>query len=134
MGMYPYDCVICGGAYDRCGTGQEEECECGGEGGQFCWENSVVCQVEKIVLTDLASYNEGIREDLQLNETHMEKLRALKVGDILEGEYDGGGRVIVEEYDPIEFVLEEETWAKMYVVVKVWCKSCYDDAERNGKL
>nr|QBK86608.1 MAG: hypothetical protein LCMAC102_04030 [Marseillevirus LCMAC102] len=39
MGMFPYECPICGGGYKRCGSDDCDDDEC--DGGQFCWENEV---------------------------------------------------------------------------------------------
>ena len=45
MGLFPYDCPICGGGEERCGTnhdddGSESDYVC--TGGQSCWEHMVV--------------------------------------------------------------------------------------------
>ena len=37
MGYFPYDCVKCGGGEVRCAQGHK-----GCEGGQMCWEDSIV--------------------------------------------------------------------------------------------
>ena len=48
MGMFPYDCVVCGGGYNRCGK-NKQKIMCDGyscKGGQFCWENK--CYVKDV--------------------------------------------------------------------------------------
>lgn len=40
--MFPYTCEYCGGAYERCGQNDHENCD----GGQFCWEDDVVIFVD----------------------------------------------------------------------------------------
>jgi hypothetical protein len=134
MGEYPYDCAICGGAYERCANengggynsdSEEEGCECGGEGGQFCWENSVVCKVVKVVIGDP-------------EEKDIEGLQTLKEGDILEGgEYSGSGTVLLlDRFGEFQIIIDEEYQYsfKNYALVKVWCASCYNEAKRKGKL
>lgn len=39
MGMFPYMCECCGGAYKRCGY---KNCKNDCSGGQFCYEDNVV--------------------------------------------------------------------------------------------
>ena len=39
MGMFPYECIECGGGDYRCGRGEDCENYPNCEGGQFCWEN-----------------------------------------------------------------------------------------------
>ena len=39
MGVFPYDCIECGGGYYRCGRGEDCEDYPNCEGSQFCWEN-----------------------------------------------------------------------------------------------
>lgn len=34
--MFPYTCIVCGGAYNRCGNSR---CDPNCEGGQMCWED-----------------------------------------------------------------------------------------------
>jgi hypothetical protein len=47
MGCFPYTCKKCGGADKRCGT-KHEPYELGCDGGQFCWEDTVVVTVNGI--------------------------------------------------------------------------------------
>lgn len=41
MGLFPYECDKCRGAYHRCGR-QEPDCYCQCKGSQCCWEEEVV--------------------------------------------------------------------------------------------
>lgn len=145
MGEYPYDCAICGGAYERCANtdadnydsdGEEEGCECGGEGGQFCWENSVVCRVERVVIEEPATgttTTDATAEELE----ELEALKKLKVGDILTGgTYTGGGIVFVDGFGEFKIIVDKDCaeCMKNYAFCTVWCASCYYKAKRKGKL
>lgn len=53
MGQFPYECSKCGGGYKRCGQQEEHvELDCDErqvywcDGGQFCWEDDLVAQIE----------------------------------------------------------------------------------------
>lgn len=117
MGMYPYDCVLCGGAYSRCGN-EEHPRRC--KGGQFCWEDAVYCQVVEIVIS-------GENED-EKRQYEAVKDR-LKVGSIIQATYDGGGEYENWDFDDIEFVdvhtEGSEPWQDCYVAVRPACASCY---------
>ena len=41
MGLFPYECDKCRGAYHRCGR-QDPNCYCQGKGSQCCWEEEVI--------------------------------------------------------------------------------------------
>ena len=43
MGMFPYDCVKCGGGDMRCGNTACKNKKCSGD--QFCWEDDMVFKV-----------------------------------------------------------------------------------------
>ena len=45
MGIFPYTCENCGGAYARCGYKKCKENNC--SGGQFCYEDNVVILVDE---------------------------------------------------------------------------------------
>ncbi len=127
MREYPYNCAICGGAYERCAnTGQE--CGCSGYGGPLCWEESVVCRVERVVIEE--ANVAGTVEEL-------EALQKLNVGDILTGgTYNGDGTVRIGEYALCDIVVDADRakGMKNYVFCKVWCASCYNEARCEGKL
>tara|TARA_B100000745_G_C20109697_1_gene379810 strand:+ start:406 stop:1023 length:618 start_codon:yes stop_codon:yes gene_type:complete len=43
MGLFPYDCPICGGGEERCGTTHDDyDSDYCCSGGQCCWENDVI--------------------------------------------------------------------------------------------
>lgn len=118
MGFYPYDCEACGGAYSRCGNSTHRS-KC--KGGQFCWEDAVVCEVIKIVIGDPDAKD-------------IDGLITLQIGDILEGDYDGGGAVNVEGFEENQIFTKGEygedphegsNFWKNYALVKIWCASCY---------
>lgn len=131
MGMFPYDCIYCGGGYDRCGADHEdyededevEPCE----GGQFCWEPDCVLYPHRVIET-------------------MEGLPPLDLSTLAPFyplEYDGYGNYsdadVVVNGQKIHFVDEEEgatcilgggaaaTEEHGYTVaVKVACHSCHE--------
>jgi hypothetical protein len=62
MGQFPYECIACGGAYERCGVGcKPSDAEgCVGNGGQFCWEDKVVCVPDTLHITNSNSPNSNL--------------------------------------------------------------------------
>ena len=41
MGLFPYDCEVCGGGFQRCGVLKHQNCL----GGQFCFEENVIIKI-----------------------------------------------------------------------------------------
>ena len=70
MGLFPYECDKCRGAYHRCGR-QDPDCYCRGKGSQCCWEEEVI----------LVLVNKGFPDQM------------LKI----ESNYDGYGRINLTE-------------------------------------
>ena len=70
MGLFPYECDKCRGAYHRCGR-QDPNCYCQGKGSQCCWEEEVI----------LVLVNKGFPHQM------------LKI----ESNYDGYGRITLNE-------------------------------------
>ncbi len=139
MGEYPYDCEKCGGAYERCGTEHDEyeehdcDSDCGSdcdgcderekcEGGQFCWEPGVVCVVTEVHIGDPTNAD-GLRGGEQL----IAAMKNVKVGDVLYGEYNGGGYAEnIDGHPDLEVCVSDDAqYSKNYVMAKVWCWSCY---------
>lgn len=126
MGMFPYDCIYCGGGYDRCGADHDHDHEededevepC--EGGQFCWEPDCVLYPHAVVET-----KEGL-PPLDLS----------TLAPFYPLEYDGYGNYsdadVVVKGQHIHFVDEEDggfdaTEEHGYTVsVKVACRSCHE--------
>lgn len=104
MGVFPYTCEICGGAYERCGN---NDCVDDCDGGQFCYETEVVVVVNK-------KYG--------------------KKGRVYDGVYDGYGQVETEDgtiYIPSEFNEFIDDWCVNLTYdpnktnIIIYCKSCF---------
>ena len=142
MGMFPYDCTICEGAYKRCAYGGHIPAEYEGdpeeytedhvpcEGGQFCWETDCFIQVVEQIHTLEGSPNVSL-ESIPL----------------LKAKYDGYGHFLVEDplYSSYQFIEydNEETYDKNTFLVfvtcascsdPVFCKLCKDDSDKPSKL
>jgi hypothetical protein len=123
--MFPYNCDICGGGYNRCGARcsceAHEDCTCGYaehlpcDGGQFCWEEEVYFQVRDDPMND-PECAAALGRDRQI------------------GTYNGYGEIQLEDaidylIVPIEFK-EDFDGPERVVFVDVWCKSCIDGREK----
>jgi len=115
MGMFSYECAVCGGGDRRCGAGHEDGCL----GGQFCWEDACMIQI-------VDTYNDETR-----SEPAWKNLR----GTVRSGVYDGYGRVELNDsvcpedwvFVPEEFEDFIEGWdlGPNVILVKIWCASCF---------
>ena len=125
MGEFPYECVKCGGAYERCGANcdpADKENGCGGEGGQFCWEDEVVCIVEKFIIHDKT------HKEFETLQYIFDKIKNCPITCT----YTGCGSVLIhavnEASDPYTIRVAEN---KDYVtrtnqmIGRFWCASCY---------
>jgi hypothetical protein len=98
MGMFPYTCGTCSGAYKRCGY---KNCENDCPGGQFCYEDDVVIFVNGNKFTGV--YN--------------------GYGQV---ETDNGTIYIPSEFDEfIEGWGTKLTYDPKNTKVIIYCKSCY---------
>jgi len=121
MGQFPYSCEICGGGYDRCALrdmcGQEAHEDC--EGGQFCWEDEVICELVRVVIGDTAAEDAAKYRDLK---------EEFDRGLIFDARYMGYGNFESEALPDIiiysETEIDSATEAN-YLIVKVRCVSCY---------
>jgi len=123
--MFPYECIFCDGAYERCGAGCNSDCtsDCGSdceeehecEGGQFCWEPTGVL---------IPSYVERMPEGgIELDCDNLPPVK---------GRYDGYGDFETDDYNPRFVFITEEGCGDMssdpdvYVIMcKVACVSCF---------
>jgi len=63
MGMFPYDCIECGGGYYRCGRGTKCNIYPKCDGGQFCWEDrSYILYNGKWIDTTYNGYGDHIHK------------------------------------------------------------------------
>ncbi len=122
MGFFPYECVKCGGAYERCGAKcdpADTESGCGGEGGQFCYEDKVVCIVEEFIVHDT---NDKDYKTLQYIFNQIKNKP-------LSGTYDGYGSAIVHTFNevgnPYTISVYENAEQMNALVGRFWCASCY---------
>ena len=135
--MFPYECSKCGGGYKRCGGGEGgtdshdyeycEECEeikdncnckniyftkCYCEGGQFCWEQNVMVNVN-------GKWNKGIYEGYGYVIINASENR--KLYDDTKG----------EKVFPLCFSKYWEYWDEtsgenaFLVATEIYCLSCY---------
>ena len=133
MGIFPYNCGICGGAYSRCGQldkHKQEYEECNEEekqeylkdyhyeirdgelycpGGQFCFEDAVV-----ITVKDTRNLSSKLRKKLS------------KIRFPLKGIYTGYGSVSIKDLDDFDFIEDEDETGENVVIVNIFCKSCYN--------
>lgn len=124
MGLFPYECIACGGAYERCGSGckPDDDNGCGGEGGQFCWEDRVVCVPDKLVITNPES---NTLKTLQYIFDHIQNIH-------MYGIYTGYGTAKIPTFDEkgnatIIELCEDNQYAsnENYIVCRMWCASCF---------
>lgn len=97
MGMFPYTCGYCGGAYERCGV--NKDCE----GGQFCWEDDVIILVN-------GKRFEGVYDGYGQVETLDHEI-------YIPSEFNE----FIEEWDLNLTYDPEETQ------VDIYCRSCYNN-------
>ena len=124
MGQFPYECIACGGAYERCGANckPSDENGCGGDGGQLCWEDNVVCIADKLIIT---------KSDLLSTETLQYIFNHIKNTPIY-GTYTGygsakinsfnehGDTIVIELHEDNQYAVDEN-----YIVCRMWCASCF---------
>ncbi len=125
MGQFPYECVKCGGGFIRCGAKcdpADKENGCGGEGGQFCWEDTVVCIVEKFIIYD--------KTDKKF-ETHQYIFNKIK-NCPMTCTYTGYGNVLIHTFNEannpytIEVAESEDDVDEVNPFIgRFWCASCY---------
>ena len=125
MGLFPYECIKCGGAYERCATKcnpADTGNSCGGIGGQFCWEDTVVCIVDKLLIKD---------ESDPLYKTHQYIFDKIKNCPITCS-YTGYGSVIIHTFNEAGVpytisVTESDDYSSSanLFVGRFWCASCY---------
>ena len=137
MGLFPYTCEECSGAYDRCARNCEPGEGCEGKGGQFCWEEDVVCIPEEIQIESKSDATRIMSEIF------------LKIeGKPLFGTYNGYGDYYLEvtpelvngDIDllisfnalsmnkfPSTCFVDEEGASDVYncIIVTPYCRSCY---------
>jgi hypothetical protein len=138
MGMFPYTCNECGGAYERCGTTHyneedDDSCEeCGG--GQFCWEDEVIAvgPIKWYAGDDI--HKQWVQSFLK----QYKKRKPL----VLQGRYEGYGELHVTLNElphnlqvvvvPVEFEEYLDGWYKHRTANKIvltcktlYCYSCY---------
>lgn len=99
MGYFPYNCQICGGAYNRCGYSKHKNCP----GGQFCFEEKVVVNINNKIIKKCKYDGYG---------------RIFDSDDKLYIPND-----LLEFFSDYEKNLLEYNWKESYVVV--YCASCY---------
>lgn len=137
MGLFPYTCEECGGAFDRCARDCKPGEGCDGEGGQFCWEEDVVCIPEDIQI-------ESKSEATRIMSEIFEKIK----GQPLNGTYNGYGDYyleisselvnnveLLESFNklsinrfPLTCFVDEEGASDVYncIIVTPYCRSCYN--------
>jgi hypothetical protein len=141
MGYFPYECMECGGAYERCARGCEPGEGCDGDGSQFCWEDEVIC-IPVTLQVQKKTYSSTIITQI------FEKIKDKP----LSGTYNGTGdfqlKITKETLDNDETLfkefqeMEDNKWPSsifvdedgandLYncIIVNVWCKSCYSEEE-----
>lgn len=137
MGGWPYDCKICGGAYQACGRNKpcEEHKEDNSLGSQFCWE-------EFAVMTPIKLYDDKVDE---LYDKKVYKLPEYLTQNFLVC-YDGYGGFNVVEESPnklpenleFEFFQEYDSYVgytnTISVLVDVVCLRCYNKTHPNTEF
>ena len=124
MGQFPYVCARCGGGYERCAlrdtNGQEAHEDC--DGGQFCWEDEVMCETIRVVIGD------GSSEDKPRDERYCDFVATFDRGMMFEARYMGYGNFEADALPDYVIYGEHEVDSATeanYIVVRVWCRSCY---------
>lgn len=128
MGCFPYECVKCGGGYKRCGNQKEhakinydEKAIYWCDGGQFCWENSLIIQIEG---TDGKTYYiSGIYSGYGYAEFYPNDINLKKAQAILS-------RVHIHSQEFQEYF---DDWGNVDLVAKSFiCQSCFERHQDEG--
>ncbi len=125
MGFFPYDCVKCGGAYERCGAKcdpADTKSGCGGEGGQFCYEDTVVCIVDKLWVRNISD------SQLKTYQYIFDKIKNCPITCT----YTGHGSVIIHTFNEANnpYTISVYEYGSMdednnVLSGRFWCASCY---------
>ena len=131
MGMFPYTCELCGGAYKRCAygghppdsyTGEEKDYKgpltpC--KDGQFCWEDNCIISSNEILHVPKGMTAPDLKS--------IPRMRAM---------YDGYGcfeNVAYKDYKFVSIDFHESNVDRYsyQVIIRViaFCSSCYGDFE-----
>ena len=127
MGCFPYNCLICGGGYKRCGNKDCEDKNC--RGGQFCYEDECYFVPEKYYLHKLANnlikihiegiYNEygGVKVDWK------DPIILEKYKDVVELYKD---KIFISIYERDNLGYEESQNKDKIILGYIYCKSCFE--------
>jgi hypothetical protein len=125
MGYFPYDCIYCGGGYNRCGANHEDEEDEDHEadpctGGQGCWEDACVLYPHRVLVA----------------EDGLPPLDLTTLDQFYSDTYDGYGRieddVVKIGTRTIRLVIDDEdldhgdSYADYVVACKIACQSCHE--------
>jgi len=153
MGQFPYDCIICGGGHERCGSDHEHSCAwCGGcrvyecsscketcrnginctsecSGGQTCWEDDCVILISKKTVAS-QSLNPPTLKLIADESKYIDELQSY----IIQCQYDSYGGFHPSEIrflgSPYFYFSAEKTdlynGVPSVLCDKVFCKSCFE--------
>ena len=93
MGLFPYECDKCRGAYHRCSR-KDHDCFCQGKGSQCCWEEEVV----------LVLLNKGFTDQML----------------IIVSSYDGYGRIYLTK-EEVNILPGNLKWEDFGLSIKKEC-------------
>ena len=125
MGQFPYECVMCGGAYDRCAN----KCKvgdydngCGGLGGQFCWDPKVFCVPDTLHITNTEAPSAETLQYIfdQIKNKPMYGTYTGYGSAKINSFNEHGTAIVIELYEDDEYASEEN-----YIICRMWCASCF---------